>query len=204
MSTAAMNHRRITPFKDDRARFEAGRLGMWLFLASLGMLFAASLIGYLVIRVTTDWPRDLPMVPPILWISTLLLGASSLTMQSAVNAARRNAAKRLQLTMAVTTLLAALFLVMQSFAWWAWFNEIGERLAVADRYRWALTGFFVMTGIHALHVLGGIWPMLVVTARAFAGRYSAERHHGVHYCAMYWHFLGAVWVVLFITLLFGT
>ena len=92
--------RRQTPFDNPIARFLAGRFGVWLFLISLGMLFGATLLGFLVIRIQNHdaWPKDLPGLPSLLWVSTLLLMLSSVTMQGAVGAARaqrqRGAPKR--------------------------------------------------------------------------------------------------------------
>jgi cytochrome c oxidase subunit III len=201
-----------SPFRTDSARFFAGRFGMALFLVSLAVLFAASLIGYLVIRLYADnWPDDLPPLPRMLLLSTLVLAVSSWTLQSALNAIRRDERDRLQRMMLATTILGGVFLLLQSYCWVAWFAQL-EALwhvtpdddAASGVHRWALTSFFVLTMLHALHVVGGLIPMLIVTARAFAGRYSAQRHHGVHYCMMYWHFLGVVWIVLYLTLLVGT
>jgi cytochrome c oxidase subunit III len=203
---------KASPFRTESARFLAGRFGMALFLVSLAMLFAASLVGYLVIRLYAEnWPDDLPPLPRTLWISTLILVVSSYTMQQALNAVRRDETARLKRMMLTTTLLAGVFLVLQAYCWTAWFAQLGElwHPPAADEveqavHRWALTSFFVLTGLHALHVIGGLAPMILVTARALADRYSAARHHGVHYCMMYWHFLGVVWVILFTTLLIGT
>src|SRR5882672_2523998 len=82
---------RATPFTDPRSRLLAGKFGMRIFLVSLGMLFAASLLGYLIIRMkTAPWPQDLPRLPGALWISTAVLVTSSFTMQWALKAARAN------------------------------------------------------------------------------------------------------------------
>jgi heme/copper-type cytochrome/quinol oxidase subunit 3 len=58
--------------------------------------------------------------------------------------------------------------------------------------------FYLLTGLHALHVIGGMVLLGAVTAKAFAGRYSATYHPGVTYAAMYWHFLDVVWLVMFV------
>lgn len=201
-----------SPFRTESARFFAGRFGMVLFLVSLAVLFAASMIGYVMIRLYADtWPDDLPGLPRTLWLSTLVLAVSSYTMQAALNAIRQNQRIRLTRMMLATTVLGGFFLLLQSICWAAWFAELEELWPAstagdveAGVQRWALTSFYVLTGLHALHVIGGLVPMIVVTARAHRGRYSTERHNGVHYCMMYWHFLGMVWVILFLTLLIGT
>jgi heme/copper-type cytochrome/quinol oxidase subunit 3 len=61
-------------------------------------------------------------------------------------------------------------------------------------------GFYVLTGLHALHVIGGLVPLGITTAHARRGAYTASSHAGVDFIAMYWHFLGAVWLVLFVVL----
>ena len=67
--------RRQTPFDNPIARFLAGRFGVGLFLISLGMLFGATLLGFLVIRIQNHdaWPNDLPRLPSLLWVSTMIL-----------------------------------------------------------------------------------------------------------------------------------
>ena len=68
---------------------------------------------------------------------------------------------------------------------------------------WAWT-FYVLTALHALHVLGGILPMAVVTRNALQHRYTPENHRGVTYVGMYWHFLDVAWLGLYATLWWAT
>ena len=58
--------------------------------------------------------------------------------------------------------------------------------------------FYVLTALHALHILGGLIFLATVTAKSFAGRYSPDYHPGVTYAAMYWHFLDVVWLIMFV------
>lgn len=177
---------------------------MGLFLISLAMLFGASLLGYFIIRFQTQsWPTDLPSLPGVLWISTALLIVSSFTMQWSLNGIRMDQLAQLRRGMASTLGLGAAFLLLQVGAWITWLRPVIERWAESGEYRLALTGFYVLTGLHALHVVGGLIPMSIVTRRAWQDRYTAQQHAGVYYCAMYWHFLGVVWVVLFFALLLG-
>ena len=197
--TAAGPLRRETPFARQDARFSAGLLGMRLFLASLAMLFAASVVGMIVIRVQTgdEWPRDLPPMPSILWASTVLLLASSGTIQAAVASAEAGRAGRLAVAFTATVVLALAFLVLQTSAGVRWMSVVAPRWGHSEAYRFALSSFYVLTGLHAAHVLGGLVPMIVVAKRALEGRYAPGRHAGVRYCAIYWHFLDAVWLGLF-------
>ena len=185
--------------RDEPAPIETGRLGMRLLVLALSMLFAASLVAYGLIRSRAAvWPpAGMPRLPGTLWISTLLILASSVTMQAAVRAARAGRAGALRTGMLLTTLLGVLFLVSQTLSWFA--LVAAHLTAKTNLYGFT---FYILTGLHAAHVLGGLIPLAAVTARAFRGRYSAAFHPGVEYCAIYWHFLDAVWVVMFAILMF--
>jgi cytochrome c oxidase subunit 3 len=192
---------RDTPFDDPAARFDAGRFGMWLFLLVLGVLFAASILGYLVVRIDNGAsfvPEGAPPPPKLLLLSTLALVISSLTMQGAVAAAKVGDPRQGG-RMVATMLLAVAFLVLQGIAW---AELIRKNIAITDGlYAWS---FFVLTGLHAAHVLGGLPPMAITCWRAAKARYGPDNHRGIVYCAMYWHFLDGVWVVLYATLWLGS
>ncbi|MBN2328317.1 MAG: heme-copper oxidase subunit III [Candidatus Omnitrophica bacterium] len=175
----------------------AGKMGMLLFLASLSVLFAASLIGYLAVRFRQEsWPPAGMPPPPIgLWFSTLTILLSSYAIQKALRAIRSGRLASLQNYLAITISLGFLFLVLQAFNWVTLIND--RITAYANLYAFS---FFMLTGLHALHVAGGLALLGVVTRKAFAGVYSENFHPGVLYSAMYWHFLDAVWLILLIAL----
>ncbi len=174
-----------------------GRLGMRLLLLALGMLFAATLTGYLAIRGEAQaWPPPgVPRLPAALWISTLLIVLSSIAVQWAVRGIRRGLQAPLRNGLLVTTLLGVAFLVSQSINWFA-------LVAVHFTARTNLYGFlfYLLTGLHAAHVIGGLVPLGLVTVRAWRGAYTSASHTGVEYTATYWHFLDVVWVILFAVL----
>jgi len=175
---------------------DAGTLAMGLFLASLGMLFAASLVAYAVIRSRHQpWPPPgFPALPGSLWLSTLVILSASFTVQRAWLAARRGSDAVLRRNLLGTLLLGLLFLGLQAWAWWGiWSQMTGSQQA--GPY---IKLFYTLTGLHAAHVLGGLGPLAFVFRRARAGVYRPGEHAGVRYCALYWHFLGAVWCVLFV------
>jgi cytochrome c oxidase subunit 3 len=177
---------------------DAGTLGMRLFLLTLAILFTASLVGYLVVRARAEsWPPPgMPKLPAGLWVSTIILLVSSGTMHVALVSARRGRQAWLITGMLTTTLLAGCFLVSQG-ANWMWLVAIHATVGTG-LYMFT---FYVLTGLHGLHIVGGIILLSVVTSKAFAGQYSADYYPGVRYSAMYWHFLDAVWLVMF-TLMF--
>jgi cytochrome c oxidase subunit 3 len=172
----------------------AGVLGMWIFLATLTVLFVAAIVGYLIVRMkAADWPPPgLPRLPAGLWLAAPILLIGSATIHRALRLIRsgeRTAATR---WVGVTLALAFCFLFVQA---WNWRGLIRLRLTAATNL-YGFT-FFMLTGLHAAHVVGGILLLSIVFARARAGRYGSGNHPGVTYAAMYWHFLDAIWLLLF-------
>ena len=172
----------------------AGVLGMWIFLATLAVLFLAAIVGYLVVRLkATDWPPPgMPRLPGGLWIATIVLLAASVTIHRALAAIREGERTASRRWLAATLGLCLSFLAVQSWNWW---GLIRLRLTAASNL-YAFT-FFMLTGLHAAHVIGGIVLLAVVLARSSRDRYGSGHHPGVTYAAMYVHFLDAVWLVLF-------
>jgi len=174
-----------------------GRFGVTLLLLSLSVLFISSIIGFIVIRARAEvWPPPgVPDLPAGLWLSTLVIAASSAAMwrgQKAIAEGRRQA---LTTALLITFLLGLMFLVNQTVNW---FTYIARGIGTAaNLYAF---GFYMLTGLHALHVIGGLVPLAITTARARRGAYSRASHAGVVHMAMYWHFLGAIWLVLFVVI----
>ena len=172
------------------------RLGMRLFLVSLGILFGASLIGYLVIRWRADdWPPPgTPDLPAGLWVSTAILAVLSALLVVAVRSARAVETIDLVRQLAAATALAVAFLAAQTANWVS--MAAGGEL---PRQSLLLFGFYVFTVLHALHVLGGVVPLVLVTLRARQGRY-VDDPEPVELVASYWHFLGVAWLAIFVVL----
>lgn len=190
-------------YRTERDRLSAGRFGMVLFLGSLAMLFGATILGILAIRLDdTAWPRNLPALPGAVWISTGLLLLSSVTMQWGVLAARRGSVGQVRLALGLTLLLGVGFLVTQTAAWLEWSEAIRAFVEGDEAAGLAVTGFHVLTGIHAAHVLGGLIPLGIITCMVVCSAWRSDRTRGIHYTAMYWHFLDLVWITLVVTLLF--
>jgi len=171
---------------------------MWLLLASLGMLFGAALVGFLVLRMRAEqWPP--PGTPPLpggLWVSTGLLMVLSLALVMAVHAARAGRMPALNRMLGVSVLLAVAFLAAQISNW----IRMSGHSVLPDQslFVWF---FYLLTILHAAHVFVGLVPLVVVTRRARAGRYTPDNHEAIHLVGMYWHFLLVTWVAILIVLL---
>lgn len=186
-----------SPDLDDPGRTppDADPLGFSLFLVSLGVLFLGSLVAYFAVRSRFDvWPpAGTPPLPRLLWVSSTLIVIGGATVQWALVSARANRPGALRRALALTLALGVGFLVTQTLSW---VQLLSGHTDVHQHHVFGYLFIFV-TGLHALHVVGGLVPLAVVTVNAFRGRYSAVNPSGVRYCAIYWHFLGAVWLVLF-------
>jgi cytochrome c oxidase subunit 3 len=180
--------------RGDKGEPGAGALGLALFLASLIMLFGGGLVAYWVIRSRSPvWPPpDAPDLPLGMWVSTALLLLSSVTIQQALSAVRRGQGDRLRRRLVLTLVIAAGFVASQAWNWLHFYR-------LDSTFYTHLYGFtfYMLTGLHALHVLGGLIALIVVSVRAYLGHYSWAYYPGVRLTTIYWHFLGAVWLILF-------
>lgn len=180
----------------------AGVLGMRIFLATLGMLFVASLFGYVIIRMRApQWPpAGMPPLPPGLWVATAVIVACSVSIHRALANIRLGQTSGASRALTVTFVLGLVFLVLQALNWSA---LVRANVTATTKNLYAFT-FYMLTGLHAAHVVGGLIPLGIVRARTARGKYGSGWHPGIQYCAMYWHFLDAVWLVLFaILVIFG-
>lgn len=172
----------------------ASTLAMNLFLLALGMFFAASIIGFLVIRSRQpEWPpAGSPPLPMGLWLATAVLLFSSAAAQYALWEVRSGNQKGLRVGLVATLGLTVLFLVTQALNWSA---LVARGLTPGtDLFGFA---FYMLTGLHAVHVIGGVILLTFVSSKAARGDYSAVSHAGVRSAAVYTHFLTVVWVVMF-------
>ncbi len=178
----------------------AGQLGLWILLASLAVLFASTVIGYLVVRYRTEgWAQGLPALPTGLLVSTGIIVATSATLWLAVRAARAGDRPRLVQMLWASMGLALTFLVAQAINW---LEMVGADMPPDVANLYAFT-FYLLTGTHAAHVLGGLVPLAITLRNATRGRYDEKHHEGVSLTAQYWHFLDVVWLVL-LGVMYGT
>ncbi|GAB4376352.1 MAG: cytochrome c oxidase subunit 3 [Acidobacteriota bacterium] len=184
---------------DDPRRGAPGRLGMALFLVSLGMLFAASLLAIAIVRFkATAWaPEGFRGVPAGLWASTLVILGASVAAHRAVAAARRRARVAVERGLVLTLMAGTGFLLLQAVNWLLFVRAGGFT-------RDTLLGFsfYVLTGLHGLHVLGGLVALALVLRLVRRSPREADVAGPVELTAYYWHFVDAAWLVVFAAILF--
>jgi cytochrome c oxidase subunit 3 len=165
------------------------KIGLGVFLAVVGSLFALFISAYSMRMNMVDW-RTLP-VPALLWFNTGVLVMSSIALQWAQMAARRN-----DMDVALVGLLAGgvsafMFLAGQLLAWQQ-LNAAGYFLASNP----ANSFFYLITAVHGLHLMGGLVALGRTIAKVWRGVAVTQLRLSVELCAIYWHFLLLVWLVL--------
>lgn len=169
------------------------QFGMRLLLASLAMLFGATVVAYLVTRASlSHWSGKALGLPSGLIASTVILVLVSLAFEWARAGIRRNRQRQLQQGLVLGGALALGFMATQVDNW-VTIHSLNPDLS--DRAL-SLFTFYMLTGVHALHVIGGFVPLVWVFHRARQREYSSSRYEGVRLCIQYWHFLGIVWLLL--------
>lgn len=185
-----------TPDRHHQVPARAHTIGMVLFLISLGMLFAASIVGYVIIRITSRNAPDLNTlhIPPLMWVSTALILLSSFTIHRALISIRRERKDRLTFWLLLTAGLSVAFVAVQVPALLDLLSQ--HRLVqVTGMHLYGLIFFLIL--VHALHVIGGLIALTGVTIQSLRHAYDHEKHAGVRFTSMYWHFLDIVWIIMF-------
>jgi cytochrome c oxidase subunit 3 len=197
-------------FHDLDQQRRAAELGMWLFLVTEFMFFGGLFLAYLVYRYW--YPAEFALGSQTMnvalgAINTLVLLTSSLTMALAVHAATVSNRRMLIVLLWATIILGTVFLGIKAYEYHHKYAEhhipfAGQEFhAESEQHRLGLATFynlyFLMTGLHALHMIIGIGLMLILVVAAYRGGLTGPRSIVVHNSGLYWHFVDLVWVYLF-------
>jgi cytochrome c oxidase subunit III len=168
----------------------AVKVGLGVFLAVVGALFALFLSAYSMRMGLQDW-REIP-TPALLWPNTGMLIMSSIALQWAKVSADRDEADVTKVCLVAGGVFAAGFLIGQLLVW-RQLNAAGYFLAANP----ANAFFYLITGLHGLHMLGGLVALERTIEKAWRGGATDQVRLSVDLCAMYWHFLLLIWLILF-------
>jgi cytochrome c oxidase subunit 3 len=164
-----------------------------VFLAVATSLFALFISAYAMRIRLLDW-GPLPL-PRLLAVSTALLVVASIAMEWTNFAARRGDGRGVRRGLLVAGALTLGFVGVQLVVW-RQLGDAGFRVATSA----ATSFFYLLTAVHGLHVVGGLVAWARPALRAWRGAEAAKLRLGVELCALYWHFLLAVWLVLLLVL----
>lgn len=210
-STAARAPRRPRPatapqFDTLEQQRRAETFGMWIFLMTELMLFGGLFTGYMVYRVLypdgfTEGSRHLSVL--LGGINTVVLIASSLTMALAVHGAQTGRRRALLGFLALTIVLGTAFMGIKAIEYAEHYRDQlapGVRFAfpgpIAPQVELFFLFYFLMTGLHAIHLTIGIATATAILVMAWRGAFTPERHAPVELIGLYWHFVDIVWIFL--------
>ncbi|MGY8631111.1 cytochrome c oxidase subunit 3 [Bradyrhizobium sp. 14AA] len=173
----------------DAMTWPAAKVGLGVFLAVASTLFVLFISAYSMRMDVADW-RALP-VPRLLWFNTGVLVLSSVALQWSYVAARRDDAEGVMIGLLAGGAAAVIFLGGQLLAW--------QQLGAAGYFvasNPANSFFYLLTAVHGLHLTGGLVALGRTSTKMWRGAAIADMRLSVELCAIYWHFLLLVWLVL--------
>ena len=170
------------------------KFAMWLFLGSVLMLFAAFTSAYIVRQAEGNWLYF--ELPQLFYSTTVIILLSSVSMQWAYFAAKKDNLEIAKVMIAITAVLGVAFLIGQLLGW----NDLVQN---SIHFVGNPSGSFlyVLTGLHGLHVISAIVYLFIVLVSVFRLKIHSRNLAPLEMCATYWHFLGGLWLYLFVFLI---
>lgn len=186
---------------------ETATLGMWVFLITEIMFFGGLFASYLIYRTAhfSAWQTGSEhMNFAIGTTNTIILLCSSLMVALAVHAAQVGAKKMIVLLLLLAVLMGVAFLGLKGVEYYQHYEEgaipgpwFHLEVTNPNEVQLFFYIYFVMTGLHALHVTIGVLVLAFIAYRASQGAYTPEYHNPVHVAGLYWHFVDVVWIFLY-------
>jgi cytochrome c oxidase subunit 3 len=167
---------------------------MWVAIGSIVMMFAGMTSAYIVKKNQGNWLAI--ELPVLFWYSTAVIVASSISMIIASKALQAGKLDSYKAFITLTAILGVVFISLQ----WMGFKDLELRgvALIGAQSNSASSFLFVITGLHMLHVLGGVIALLVVFFRSFWTKSDQNSIVSVQIVATYWHFVDILWIYLFI------
>jgi cytochrome c oxidase subunit 3 len=175
----------------ERKRLHPHKFTLWIGIGSIVMMFAGLTSAVIVKRNLGNWQSF--VIPRVFWFSTAVILATSLTMQMALRAFKERSMKFYRMLMTATAIGGIIFIVLQFKGFedlWAQNLHFSNSIGVSFLY--------IIFGLHALHVLGGIIALLVLFGKAFSARKRNYSPVPVEIVSVYWHFVDLLWLYLLV------
>lgn len=191
-------------------QFDTSKLGMWLFLATEILLFGGLFVGFGLMQAR--YPREFVEAHEHLvrWqgaLNTVVLLFSSWTMVMAVDAAKKNKRQTSARFLIVTIICACIFLVVKYFEYSHKFEEgwlpgkfyhgEGDAIPGSHGYATFFAFYFMMTGLHGIHIVAGIGLLSWILMRTKRKEFSSAYYTPVDLVGLYWHIVDMIWIYLF-------
>jgi cytochrome c oxidase subunit 3 len=194
-------------------QFDTSKIGMWLFLATEVLLFGGLFVGFGMMQAR--FPEQFKeahehLQRPLGALNTVVLLFSSWTMVMGVLSARTNQRKKLVIYLMITILCAFIFLGVKYFEYSHKFEEgllpghfythHGDKIPPKDGangYATFFSFYFMMTGLHGIHILVGIGLLAWIAVRGNRGEFNSSYYTPVDLVGLYWHLVDLIWIYLF-------
>ena len=174
-----------------RQKIHPHKFTLWVAIGSILMMFAGLTSAYIVKSNQANWEEV--ATPKAFWFSTVAIVLSSITIQMALRAFKQREMRQYRLLIAITAFLGVAFIVLQIIGFnWMWDRGVQWRGAGAGQF------LYIIAGLHAIHVLGGIVALSVIFFRAFFGKTKNYNSVPVEIAATYWHFVDLLWLYLLV------
>lgn len=187
----------ISVHKDNKGLINSGKFTLWMFLVSIIMIFASLTSAYIVRRAEGNWLEfELPNL--FIW-STIAIIVSSVTMHLSYLSIKKDNLSASKVLLTSTVVLGVGFLISQ---WYAWGQLVDMKVFFGGSSANAAGSFmYVITGVHAFHIISGIVYLLIIFGKTLGNKISSKNAVVMETCATYWHFLGILWIYLYIFLI---
>jgi cytochrome c oxidase subunit III len=170
------------------------KFALWLFMVTVVMIFASLTSAYIVRQSEGNWLEfDLPS---IFYYTSGVIVLSSIFLHWAYISAKKDDLASLRIGMVVTSILGLAFLIGQ---WYSWVALVDKEVFFVGNP--AGSFLYVFTGLHALHLISGVIFLIIVLISSFKYRVHSKNLDTMEMCVTYWHFLGGLWLYLFMFLL---
>lgn len=196
MSTETLSKNGEKSRSQEVFRMDPLKFNLWIFMVTVVMTFAGLTSAYIVRRADGDW-WSFPL-PEAFLVTSLIVIISSFTMHLATKAAQNDDLFKLK-TALWTTLILGLGFAIGQFYGWGWLVENG--IYLSGNPNPAGSFLYVLSGLHWLHILGAILFILVTLVAAHRNKINSKNTRKLELCATFWHFLGGLWIYLYLFLL---
>jgi cytochrome c oxidase subunit 3 len=174
-----------------RKRIHPHKFTMWVAIGSIVMMFAGLTSAFIVKSNQVGWQTI--TMPKVFWVSTAVIIISSITLQMALRSFKQREMNQYRSLIGLTLLLGVAFIVLQ----WLGFQQLWEQ-KITFKGSGAGQFLYVIFGLHALHVTGGVLALIVMFIKAFTGRTKLYSSVPVEVMATYWHFVDLLWLYLLV------
>ncbi len=179
--------------ENQRQKLHPHKFTLWVAIASILMMFAGLTSAFIVKSNLVGW-RQIDM-PKIFWASTASIVASSVTIQMSLRAFRQRDMRLYRSLLLITFCLGVAFVILQ----WFGFKELWYQHQITFKGSAGAGQFlYVIFGLHALHVIGGVIALLVLFIKAFFGKTKVYSSVPTEVAATYWHFVDLLWIYLLV------